>query len=91
LNKNIKIVVQPDIPLGEAIDAGSKGGLMAFRPIGKLDMGKVTVPPADLPLGAWLQAFEDSAEVRRLVVRDYGILITTESHIPQTAMTVQEF
>ncbi len=98
LDKTVKIdQVKPEMPLGEAISLlVQKAGVdVPFRPIGKLDMEKVMMAQGELPLGAWLQALEDSAledsaEVR-FVVRDYGILITTANRMPEGAITVQEF
>ena len=45
----------------------------------------------ELPVGAWLQMFEDSVPDLRMVVREYGILVTTKDRVPQGALTVQDF
>lgn len=43
-----------------------------------------------LPVGAWLQAFEDSDPTVAIVVRDYGLLVTTKERKPTGAMSVSE-
>jgi hypothetical protein len=45
---------------------------------------------AKMPLGAWLQAVEDSDPDVRIVVRDYGFLLTTRAGVPDGALRVQD-
>jgi hypothetical protein len=42
-------------------------------------------------MGAVLQAIEDLNPPLRIVVRDYGLLITTESAAPQDALRLRDF
>ena len=39
---------------------------------------------------AWMEAIEDSDPNIRLVVRDYGLLLTTKAGVPDRALRVQE-
>jgi Outer membrane efflux protein len=43
-----------------------------------------------LPVGAWLQALEDSAPNVCIVVREYGLLITPKDRVPAGAIGVSE-
>ena len=43
-----------------------------------------------LTVGAWIQAIEDSDPKVRVVIRDYGILLTTSDRVPEGALRVQD-
>jgi len=43
-----------------------------------------------LTVGAWIEAIEDSDPNLRLVVRDYGLLLTTRDRRPDGSLTVQD-
>ncbi|MBO0699233.1 MAG: hypothetical protein J2P46_12625 [Zavarzinella sp.] len=43
-----------------------------------------------LPVGAWLQAIEDSAPNVTIVVREYGLLVTPKDRVPAGAIGVSE-
>jgi len=43
-----------------------------------------------LSVGAWIQAIEDSDPKVRVVIRDYGILLTTSDRVPEGALKVQD-
>jgi hypothetical protein len=43
-----------------------------------------------LPVGAWIQAIEDTDPDVRVVIRDYGLLLTTRAGVPEGALRVQE-
>jgi hypothetical protein len=43
------------------------------------------------PLGAVLQALQDSSDDLRFVVRDYGVLVTTKSRVPEDGVLLGEF
>lgn len=45
----------------------------------------------ELPVGAWLQLFADGNPNVRIVVREYGLLVTLKSEVPPDAPTVTEF
>ena len=58
---------------------------------GPSECEQMTMSAGELPVGAWLQAFEDSMPDVRFVVREYGILVTTKDRVPEGAMSVQDF
>lgn len=93
LNKPVKME-QPkeELPLVETLEyLAKKAGIdVPIRYVGKID-ASVSLMKGELPLGAWLQALEDSAPNVRMVVREYGILVTPKDRVPDGAMTVQEF
>lgn len=43
-----------------------------------------------LPVGAWLQALADSDPTITVLVRDYGLLVTTGDRIPEGALRVED-
>lgn len=45
----------------------------------------------ELPLGAWLQAVEDSAPEIAMAVREYGILVTLKERLPRDAEPIRDF
>ena len=44
-----------------------------------------------MPVGAVLQSFEDQAPEIRIVVREYGLLVTTADRIPEGATRAVDF
>jgi hypothetical protein len=44
-----------------------------------------------MPVGAVLQAFEDQAPEVRIVVREYGLLVTTADRVPEGAIPAVDF
>jgi hypothetical protein len=44
-----------------------------------------------LPVGAWFQAIEDTDPNLRIVIRDYGLLLTTKDRIPDGAIRAVDF
>lgn len=61
------------------------------------DMTGKSKPEADfsltgkLSVAAWIQAIEDTDQNFRVVIRDYGLLMTTKDKIPDGAVRVAEF
>jgi hypothetical protein len=53
--------------------------------------GKVTVNLTSIPFGAALQLLEDAAVGHRIVVREYGLLITPRESVPPGAMLLGDF
>ncbi|MHB1037074.1 MAG: hypothetical protein ACYC35_20635 [Pirellulales bacterium] len=45
----------------------------------------------DVPLGAVLQSLEDTTKYVRFVIRDYGVLVTTDQGAPKGAVFVRDF
>jgi hypothetical protein len=93
LDKTVSLDEFPDARLKDVLGFLTKkaGVDVPFRMLGKTEEEPVSLMNAELPLGAWLQAIEDSVPNLRFVVREYGILATTKDRIPDGAITVQEF
>ena len=87
-----------ELQLGGATIAGAVQDLMALA-------SKPAIPVRDtlpnkqavdanlagkLPVGAWLQAIEDSAPNVCIVVREYGLLVTPRDRVPAGAIGVSE-
>ena len=51
----------------------------------------VNLTVSDVHVAAALQAIEDQLKVVRFVVRDYGILVTTEEGMPKDGVSVKKF
>jgi hypothetical protein len=51
---------------------------------------RVELRSAKLPIGAWIQALEDSDDQVVVVVRDYGLLLTMKNRIPPGALRVHD-
>jgi hypothetical protein len=45
----------------------------------------------ELPVGAWFQLFTDTTPGARIVIRDYGLLVTAEKEVPPSAIPLSEF
>jgi hypothetical protein len=85
-----------DISLGSLVD-GLLRTAKADIPIHKIS------PAADercvidlevkgtLPVGAMLQLFEDNAADVRIVIREYGLLVTTKDRVPEGAVRAVDF
>jgi hypothetical protein len=69
-------VTDAQIPLRETLADGAGDARVALQ-------GK-------LPVGAWFQAVEDSDLNLRIVVRDYGLLLTSKDRVPEGALRVQD-
>jgi hypothetical protein len=52
---------------------------------------RIDLMNGELPLGAWLQAVEDSIPQLIIVVRDYGLVVTTRGRLPPDAEPVRDF
>jgi hypothetical protein len=46
---------------------------------------------AELPIGAWLVAVQDSVPELRFVVREYGLLVTTADRVPSDGVLLGDF
>ena len=56
-----------------------------------LDQVKVSLRLGEVPLGAALQALADTVPGLRMVVRDYGILVTWEHQVPLGSVRLYDF
>jgi hypothetical protein len=52
---------------------------------------RADLPKGKLPVGAWIQAIEDTDAKVVVVVRDYGLLVTMKDRVPDGAVRVAEF
>jgi hypothetical protein len=84
----IKDVAVPDALHALLEQAKSDIPLRVLLREGAVD-GKVTLT-GRLTVGAWIEAIEDSDPAVRLVVRDYGLLLTTKDRRPDGALSVQD-
>jgi hypothetical protein len=95
LDKTVKLEEpRAEQPLKEALESfRQKAGIdVPFRYLlGNKAAEPVLLLKGELPVGAWLQVFEDSAPEVRFVVREYGILVTTRDRVPEGAVRVHDF
>jgi uncharacterized coiled-coil protein SlyX len=84
-----------DVPLGELLkDLQEKVPGVAFQrnlALRDLEQVKIRLRLGEVPLGAALQALSDTVPGLRLVVRDYGILVTWEHQVPVGAVRLYDF
>jgi hypothetical protein len=95
LDKTVKLEEpRAEQPLKEALESfRQKAGIdVPFRYLlGNKAAEPVLLLKGELPVGAWLQVFEDSAPEVRFVVREYGVLVTTRDRVPEGAVRVHDF
>ncbi|HLW66091.1 MAG TPA: hypothetical protein VKS79_12340 [Gemmataceae bacterium] len=94
LDKPIKIEWKQPMPLNDVIEfLRSKAEIdVPFRILLDNDAkSRIDLMTGELPLGAWLQAVEDSIPQLIIVVRDYGLVVTTRGRLPQDAEPVRSF
>jgi len=81
------------LPLAETLEMiRKKAGIEV--PIRVLTAKKaitIELMAGELPLGAWLQAVEDSAPDIAIAVREYGILVTLKERMPRDAELMRDF
>jgi hypothetical protein len=84
-----------DVPLGDLLkDLQEKVPGVAFQrnlALRDLEKLKVSLRLGQVPLGAALQALSDTVPGLRLVVRDYGVLVTWEHQVPVGAVRLYDF
>ncbi|HZY91098.1 MAG TPA: hypothetical protein VFE78_40115 [Gemmataceae bacterium] len=84
-----------DVPLGDVLKGlqGKVPGVAFQRNLALRDLEqvKVSLRLGEVPLGAALQALSDTVPGLRLVVRDYGILVTWEHQVPVGAVRLYDF
>jgi hypothetical protein len=74
----LRAKAETDVPFRILVDTASKEE-------------RIDLMNGELPLGAWLQAVEDSIPQLIIVVRDYGLVVTTRGRLPQDAEPVRDF
>lgn len=94
LEKPLKLEAPNEaVPLAEMLEyIRKKAGVDV--PIRMLTGNKplpIELMAGELPLGAWLQAVEDSAPEIAIAVREYGILVTLRERLPRDAELLRDF
>jgi hypothetical protein len=56
-----------------------------------MEKGLISLELKEVPLGAVIQAIQDSTRGLRFVVRDYGVLVTWEDRLPPRALLLEDF
>ena len=84
-----------DVPLGDVLKGlQEKVPGVAFQrnlALRDLEKLKVSLRLGEVPLGAALQALTDTVPGLRMVVRDYGILVTWEHQVPLGSVRLYDF
>ncbi len=91
LDKPVKLgAANEKVTFEQAVEAFKKAGLdVPVR--AEFKLGAVVSLGEELPVGAWLQLFTDGTPDVRIVVREYGLLVTRKDAVPPDAPTVTEF
>jgi hypothetical protein len=80
----------PAAALRSIIDE-SRSGVPLRVMLGKAAQDQTFEISGNLPIGALFQAIEDSDANLRIIIRDYGLLLTTKDKIPDGALRVADF
>lgn len=92
LDQEVQLKVA-DVPIAETLQLllqHAKADVPLRDLSGRRDReGKVNLE-GRLTVGAWIQAIEDTDSQVRVVVRDYGLLLTTRDRMPEGALRVQD-
>jgi hypothetical protein len=96
LDKSVKLGAKGErITLEKAVEVFKKdaGFDVTVRPGDDVDLHNlwIILDGEQLSVGAWFQAFADSNTNYKIVVRDYGILVSRKSVTPPNAPSVDEF
>ncbi len=82
-----------NVPVGEVLEYLREHGLqgipMRIAPGNHL-MTPIDMITGELPLSAWLQMVQDSVPELRLVVREYGLLVTTVDRVPTDGLMLHD-
>jgi hypothetical protein len=94
LDKQLKLDGSNDgLPLSDVLEfIREKSGIDV--PVRNLVGNKnitVSLMAGELPIGAWLQAVEDSSPEIAIAVREYGILVTLRERLPRDAELMRDF
>jgi hypothetical protein len=91
LDKPISVSYK-DAPLDEVLkDFRQFTGVHIQVTKGSTAGANLTMQMANLPFGAALQWLEDALPGHRIVVREYGLLLTTEDRVPPGALLLHDF
>lgn len=79
------------ITFEQAVEAFKKDAGLDVPVRAEVKVGPVVSLGETLPVGAWLQLFADGTPGTRLLVREYGVLVTTKDLAPPDGVSVFEF
>lgn len=92
LDQEVELTGNP--PLGQAVGAvlaAAKSDVPVRTILNQVQMElRADLPKGKLPVGAWIQAIEDTDAKVVVVVRDYGLLVTMKDRVPTNAVGVSE-
>lgn len=75
----------------QAVEAFRKDAGLDVPVRAEVKVGPVVSLGETLPVGAWLQLFADGTPGTRLLVREYGVLVTTKDLAPPDGVSVFDF
>jgi hypothetical protein len=95
LDQSISVNIQGKA-LPEILEEFHKAAGITFQlaqPVGQPDFSqlKLSLVLGEVPLGAALQAMEDTVPQLRFTPRDYGVLVSWESRLPPGAVRLHDF
>ncbi len=96
LDATVTIKVEANTPLGDALEfLTSKAPGLNFRVVsgGEVDLKNqpIELDLKDVPVGAVIQAIQDTLPDLRFAVRDYGVLVTSKEKLPPNALLLYDF
>jgi hypothetical protein len=93
LDKKVKFSQKGEerVFFGEALDVFKKQGGLDVAVQGGSRLSAVAPDGQELPIGAWLQLFADATPDCRILVREYGLLVTEKASAPPDAVSVFDF
>jgi hypothetical protein len=95
LDKKVKLAPKGEsVPLDKALEVFKKeAGLdVPVRGVGTMvQVPVITSEGEELPVGAWLQLYQDWSADGRVYVREYGLLFTHKTTAPPDALTLTQF
>jgi hypothetical protein len=92
LNESIPFTSKPTTnTISEFFEVLDKTHRIPNRVLGNVGDKKFTLKPSDLPLAAVLLALEDEVPDLRIVVREYGLLVTARDRLPESAVPLRSF
>lgn len=92
LDKKLKLGPNGEkVAFEQALEAFKKDAGLDVPVRAEFKVGPVVSLGEELPVGAWLQLFADGTPNVRILVREYGLLVTTKDFAPPDAISVFDF
>ena len=92
LDKTVKLGAKGDkVTFETALDVFKTQAGLDVPVRGDFKVGPITSLGEELPIGAWLQLFADGTPDIHILVREYGLLVTSKAFAPPDAISVVEF